>query len=221
MSPLLRLISSQNLCIHLFTIQVATYNEDFQSERLDRERAHAQIHSLKEENDSLNQAITLLVSHGLNQAITLLVSHGLNQAITLLVSHGLNQAITLLVSHGLNQAITLLVSHSLNQAITLLVSHGLNQAITLLVSHSLNQAITLLVGHGLNQAITLLVSHSLLSWSSSRVSYFQGLEFLHVVCVVSLGISLLFGVGIDPPRIPQAKENGIRLDTYGLEGHRN
>ena len=50
------------------SFQVMTYNEDFLTERSDRERAQAQIHSLKEENESLHQAITLLVSstrHGL------------------------------------------------------------------------------------------------------------------------------------------------------------
>ena len=41
--------------------QVATYNEDFQSERTDRERAQDEIQRLKEENDSLRKAINMLV----------------------------------------------------------------------------------------------------------------------------------------------------------------
>ena len=41
--------------------QVATYNEDFQSERTDRERAQGEIQRLKEENDSLRKAINMLV----------------------------------------------------------------------------------------------------------------------------------------------------------------
>ena len=39
-----------------------TYNEDFLTERLDRERAQSRFQALKEENESLRQAISLLVS---------------------------------------------------------------------------------------------------------------------------------------------------------------
>jgi hypothetical protein len=44
--------------------QVSIYKEDFQSERADRERAQAELHVLKEERDSLRQALNLLVSAG-------------------------------------------------------------------------------------------------------------------------------------------------------------
>ena len=44
------------------TSQVRTYQEDFQSERRDRERANEQLVRLKEENETLNQIVAVLVS---------------------------------------------------------------------------------------------------------------------------------------------------------------
>ena len=43
-------------------LQVRTYREDFESEREDRERAHAKIDKMQEEIANLNHIVAMLVS---------------------------------------------------------------------------------------------------------------------------------------------------------------
>ena len=47
-------------------LKMATYKEDFQIERFDRERTQAELHASKEERESLKQAIQMLVCNVLH-----------------------------------------------------------------------------------------------------------------------------------------------------------